>query len=319
MVYRQVIPPAPSYLGLNLCLKGTQMLPKNPSSGKDKAAKIEPTRPRTDRKRLEKKPSSYILSPKSLDFENKENHYYSIESLASARKATAKEIMKSALTKSQLNMYKSIEHLPQQNGNRSLSRLAFTKFHNRCETSYSLTQLLDASRRHKSCGPRIDDIEQLDELDGEVEPIECVGNKLGSDTDDLFHGNGYLDSAKSTARREPIYASRRTNVQYKLRPLNTLSKARLPMQSNTSPVHKQTKPKLNTIDSNKYRKYLTPKCLRSQSSLSLASSIHYKVDNSNLPTAGFNLRAWRTKTNGTKLNGSKINNAQPIIANGLKH
>lgn len=319
VIYRQVIPQAPSYLGLNLCLKGTQMLP--PSNGKDKATKNDPNRPKIDRKRLEKKPNQYTLSPKSLDFENKENQYYSIESLTSPRKATLKRNTNGALAK-----YKSIEHLPQQHADRPIAKLAFPKFHNRIGSNFTLVQLLDASRRHRSCGPRlvsmngrIEDIktDQLSVEDGELEPLECVGNKLGSDTDEKFQGNGFFDSAKSSARIYSLGTPYKTSSQYKCRPLITMPKARLPMpQSSTRPVNKQSKPKITTIETSKYRKYLTPICLRSRSSLSLASSVHYEANDPNLPTGGFNLLAWRTKTGRTK---SDASNAQPIIPNGLKH
>lgn len=183
MIYRQNIPPAPSYLGLNLCLKGTQFFPK-----KERVIKYDANRARNDRRRMEKKPTSYTISPKSLDFENKENqHYYSIESLASPRKPIYPS---NVLDKLHSNTYKSIDRFPFGiAANRSISKLAHPKHLKRYETnSTMLSQCVDSSRRHKSCGPRLasitarfDDIKsEWTVMDNESEQIECVGNGYGA-------------------------------------------------------------------------------------------------------------------------------------------
>lgn len=44
LIYRQVIPPAPAYLGLNLFLKGTQVLPKNGAGKREKSKDLSKTR-----------------------------------------------------------------------------------------------------------------------------------------------------------------------------------------------------------------------------------------------------------------------------------
>lgn len=40
LIYRQIIPPAPAYLGLNLFLKGTQLLPKNGGGKREKSKEL---------------------------------------------------------------------------------------------------------------------------------------------------------------------------------------------------------------------------------------------------------------------------------------
>lgn len=320
LIYRQMIPPAPSYLGLNLCLKGTQLLSKSSTNGKDKVSKYDPIRCRNDRKRLDKKPSSYTLSPKSLDFDNKENHYYSIETLASPRKPGPPN---GALNKIGA-MYKSVDHIPQPLTSRSVGKVAFPKYPNRYETSLTIGQLLDSSRRHKSCGPRLvsmngrcDDIksEQLCLMDNELERLECVGNRYGPDNDDLFNGHGYSDLS---ARKQSLDTPRSLNAPRKLRPMNRLPKPCVTIAQNvTLAANKQAKTKVGSIDTSKYRRYLTPKCLRSKSSVSLVSNIPYYEVNSCLVNGGLSPRTWHTKTGRLKSNGVKIE-VPPIRSNGLK-
>lgn len=314
-----MIPPAPSYLGLNLCLKGTQLLSKSPPTGKDKPIKCDPMRYRNDRKRPDKKPSAYTLSPTSLDFDNKENHYYCIETLASARKMAPAH---GALNKIGA-MYKSVDHIPQPLTNRPVGKVAFPKRTSRYESSMTLHNLLDSSRRNKSCGARLvslngrcDDImpEQLSLADSELERLECVGSRFGPDNDDPYPGHGYCDSVKSSARKHSLDTPRSLNAHRKLRPLSRMAKPCAPPAQNVTVVaSKQPKAKVASFDTSKYRKYLTPKCLRSKSSVSLASNIpHYEVS-SCLMNGGLSPRTWRTKSGRLK---SKI--VPPVIrSNGL--
>lgn len=318
MVYRQNIPPAPSYLGLNLCLKGTPFFPK-----KEKVIRYDANRARNDRKRMEKKPTSNTISPKSLYFDNKENHqYYSIESLASPRKPINPS---NALHKLQSNTYRSIDRFPLGiAANQAISKLAHPKHLNRYETNPTLSQFGDSSTRHKSCGPRLasiitryDDIKpEWSMPDNESEQIECVGNGYGPDNEDLLNGNGPFDVLKTSIRKESLNGTpRNMTVQRRLLPLNTAPKTH--DMAPTTPSIRPIKLKTSSTDTSKYRKYLTPKCLRSKSSISLATGIHYYGDGSSFAKGGAKLRGWRSKTGHIGPDALKIDTKQRKQSNDV--
>lgn len=308
MIYRQVIPPAPAYLGLNLVLKGTQVMTKN-GTGKKEKSKLE-VKSKIDKKSSqlsvklardlngdhEKTP---ILSPRSLliDFnDGKENSSPLV--LSSARKNTLLSLGKgnkeNVLTQKsdkvlsgRLNSYLALTRYPSK-------RIEIKEKENLFKKSMGKTP--ESSRRHASCGPKLMSINAPEEkkienpevMEDDRSKIKCVGNKYGPE---IEVNDSTMESAKSSPRKQET--PRVSSIRGKLKPVNTLSKS-----AKTVTPSSRDKPLTN---SNEYRKYL------SQSSLQLnrmpsKMNIHNNYYNSHFYAVGMSLRAWRSKYNRSKTN-----------------
>lgn len=311
LIYRQVIPPAPAYLGLNLFLKGTQMMPKSGGGKKEKPkpevkSKIERKASQLTLKsgllsgELEKTP---ILSPRSLliDFtDNNENNPLNAmrknQVLGSLNRSNKENVMKNEkILSGRLHSYLALTRYPSKNIEMKDNPLSSRK---------ASVKVPDSTRRHASCGPKLmsivpteeDKIEDTEMVANDQSKIKCVGNKCGPDIETNDSSN---ESTKSSPRKPSQETPRVASIRAKLKPVNnTLSKS-------ARPVAQKEKPMSN---SSEYRKYL------SQSSLQLSRMpskvpIHSNYYNSHFYAVGLSLRAWRSKYSRPKANGSTANNA----------
>lgn len=315
MIYRQVIPPAPAYLGLNLFLKGTPVMSKN-GGGKKEKPKLD-TKPKTERKmshltvkngqnnETDKTP---ILSPRSLliDFTDCNDNSTSTN-LTSARKRIC------TLTRSNKeNVFKNDKVMT----GRLHSYLALTRYppkhsdlRDPMSSRKSGIRVPDSSRRHASCGPKLMTVAQPDENKVEVKEfiendrnyIKCVGNKCGPEVEIT---DTSIETNKSSPSKPSQDSSRAANMKTKLKPINTLSKSARTLSSNSKDK--------SATNPNEYRKYLA------QSSLQLnkmpANGNSYS--NSHFSAVGMSLRAWRSKHNKTKGSATVTNNSSLKRKNG---
>lgn len=310
MIYRQVIPPAPAYLGLNLFLKGTQVVAKN-GAGKKEKAKPEVKSKIIERKnsQLSAKPvrdllnseteKAPILSPRSLliDFSdnNPLNSVRKNQTLTTLSKSNKENVIKNdKMLSGRLHSYLALTRYPSKHIEMKENPMSSRK---------PVTKAPDSSRRHASCGPKLMSIALPEEkkpddtevVENDQSKIKCVGNKCGPEVETT---ESAIESNKSSPRKPSQETPRITNMRAKLKPVNTLSKSARPIMPNT-----KDKPMTN---SNEYRKYL------SQSSLQLSrmpskQPIHSNYYNSHFYAVGLSLRAWRSKYNRTKINGINPN------------
>lgn len=302
MIYRQVIPPAPAYLGLNLFLRGTQVVPKN-GGGKKEKSKSD-LRPKTERKsslltvktaQNGENDKTPILSPRSLLID-----FADCDVLNSATSLTKDRKRICTLTRSNKENVSKNDKVV---SGRLHSYLALTRYpskQNDLKDSLSnrktVGRIPDPSRRHASCGPKLTSIAPQDENkteDAEVAEndrsnIKCVGNKFGPEIEITDTTN---EPDKSSPGKSSQETPRLTNKRAKLKPINTLSRAAKSMVSNSK--------ERSATTLNEYRKYLA------QSSVQLnnkASNIS-NYNNSHFHAVGLSLRAWRSKYNKIKGNG----------------
>lgn len=328
MIYRQVIPPAPAYLGLNLHLKGTQLVPKNGGGKREK--------PKSDVKsKIERKNSQHyvkpvrdlingdsektpILSPRSLLIDFNECNENNNPILNSARKSMQSITALSRSNKE--NVLKNDKTLSvRRNSYLSLNR--FNSKHNEVKeiplsTRKSVGKASDSTRRHASCGPKLvsisppdeNKIEVTEEVEDDRSKIKCVGNKCGPEIE--VNDSTADCSTKTSPRKSAQETPRITITRTKLKPINTLSKSARAMMPNP-----KDKPMTN---SSEYRKYMT------QSSLHLSKMpsklpIHSNYYNSHFYAVGLSLRALKSNYGRHKADAtpSTTMNSKPLERKNL--
>lgn len=312
MIFRQVIPPAPAYLGLNLFLKGTQVGQKN-GGGKKEKPKFD-FKPKYERRSsqlqvkngqngdIEKTP---ILSPRSLliDFTDcNDNH--SITNLTSARKRMC------TLTRSDKENVLQNEKMI---SGRLNSYLALSRYQSKTKdikdskiSQKNVSRVADSSRRHASCGPKIVSVASTDDNKLEVREltetdrnkIKCVGNKCGPEVDGI---DTKIETNKMSPNKQSQENTRGTSMRTKLKPMNTLSKSAKVTASNSKDK--------SATNPNEYRKYLAQSSIQLNKMPSSQNNNH----NSHFYAVGLSLRAWRSKQNKTDCSTSAPNNSN------LKH
>lgn len=258
LIYRQSIPPAPAYLGLNLCLKGTQVVIKN-GAGRREKPKIDSRKSKPSR-RLSHPISNALISPRPLviDF---------AEELATTRKP------------------KSIS------SQKKSGELVSPRTRDAAKPIEASIRPMNSSRRHASCGPRIAPAAERAPHENELSPVEsnddrthikCVGSKFAS------------DSTGSSPRKSAAETPRQPNARTRLKPLNafapTVGKAGDPN------IKEKSSGKLSASSPSnikEYRKYLTENKLKLSKSPSKLSA----GDRNHFYAVGLSLRAWRSKYN----------------------
>lgn len=324
MIYRQVIPPAPAYLGLNLFLKGTQMVSKNGVGKKEKPKPDIKSKIERKNSQLYVKPirellngeieRTPILSPRSLmiDFVDCTDKSDGLtqnsarkgpQFLAAINKPNNQNVQRNEKVLSgRLNSYLGLNRFPSKHGDPKDTPMSTRK---------TIGKTPDSTRRHTSCGPKLMSLTPKDDVKTETKDttevseddqskIKCVGNKCGPEVE---INDSTAESNKSSPRKQSQETPRITSIRVKLKPINALSKS----ARNVAP---NSKDKLMT-NSNEYRKYLA------QSSLQLSKMpsklpIHGNYYNSHFYAVGMSLRALRSKYNRIKANGIT---APPATAN----
>lgn len=307
MIYRQVIPPAPAYLGLNLYLKGTQLIPKNGGGKKEK--KLDSKTKFEYKNALSVKPANGenektpILSPRSLliDFADS-NESNSLSALNSVRKrvctltrSNKENVLKNDKTISgRLHSYLALTRYPSKHSDFRENPLTSRKV---------IGKIPDSSRRHASCGPKLMSIVAADEnkteeteaMEDDRNNIKCVGNKFGPEVET---NDSIVESNKSSPRKQSQETPRIASIRAKLKPVNTLSKsarALMPNSKDKSPA-----------PPNEYRKYLAHGSLQALNKIPAKLPIHSNYYNSHFYAVGLSLRAWRSKYNRIKGNGPNM-------------
>lgn len=301
MIYRQVIPPAPAYLGLNLFLKGTQVNPKN-GTGKKEKPKVD-VKVKVERKKLlyvksardllngeiERTP---ILSPRSLMIDFSDCNENSSLMTVNSGKGKPIQAITTLGRSNKENMIRSDKFL----GGRISSYLPLSRYSSKLSnikehppsTRKCLSKTIDSSRRHTSCGPKLiaaapkgDDVEKAETNSSDQSKIKCVGNKCVADAEVT---DSAAESTKSSPRKQETPSI--VNIRAKLKPVNVISKsARVPTLN--------SRDRLTTAPS-EYRKNLA------QSNLELNKMpprlpINSSYYNSHFYAVGLSLRAWRSK------------------------
>lgn len=259
MIYRQNIPPAPAYLGLNLCLKGTQIVIKNGGVRKERI-KIDSQKTKPSR-RLSHPISNTLISPRPLviDF---------TEDISSSQK------LKSLSVQRKLN-------------NSISPRTRDTQ-----KQTKSSIKPINSSRRYASCGPRIippiqkppNEIElSTNEVNDNKTHIKCIGSKFAS------------DSTSSSPRKSSTDTPRhQQNSRACLKPLNAFAQTSAKVVD--SVIKEKSYGKLSASSPSnikEYRKYLAENKIKLSKSTSKLSA----VDRNHLYAIGLSLRAWRSKYN----------------------
>lgn len=307
MIYRQVIPPAPAYLGLNLCLKGTPITSKSSGGSvggvkKEIKPKVE-IKPKTERRNsqlIAKMPNQVvesektpILSPRSLliDFNDLNNN--TRKRIGSITKSNTENMLKGD---------KAIYPATRMHSYLALARQHPPKHGDPKDPLSSrrpiITKVPDSSRRHASCGPKLMSMtapqdngnpETVDAAENDRKNIKCVGNKVEiTDAD-----KSATESNKSSPRKPPQDASSMTGIRTKLKP----STAAVSKSAKAIPYVKETLSA--TANSNDYRKLLTRSSLQLNR---LPSSHPIQSYNSHFYAVGLSLRAWRSKYHRMKEN-----------------
>lgn len=301
MIYRQVIPPAPAYLGLNLCLKGTPITSKSVGGGggtkKETKPKLE-MKPKTERRNSQlivkmanqvgESEKTPILSPRSLliDFNDLSNN--TKKRIGSITKSNTENVLKSDraiypatrmhsyLTLARNNPAKHGESKDPLSGRRTVA-----------------TKIPDSSRRHASCGPKLMSMtapqdngkpETADVIENDRKNIKCVGNKV-----EITDADKPTAEIHSTNKSSPSS----TGIRTKLKP----STAAISKSAKAIPYAKETSSATASATPNDYRKLLT----RSSLQLNRLPSKHpIHSYNSHFYAVGLSLRAWRSKYNRMK-------------------
>lgn len=322
MIYRQVIPPAPAYLGLNLYLKGSPMLSKHGGGIKKEKSKD------TMKTKIERRTSQSTkeqpnatenatmssISPRNLIIDFTENLN---DQLAPERKT---EQLKSLLSNG--------------NGKSPRNRIKFSmQSHRETAKIIEAVKNLDSARRHASCGPRIMSVvaaaieeTKTDENAPKMNAsnyIKCIGNKCGPENTCSDSNNNQIASTISSPRKTSLDTPRTaaSNFRGRLKPLNALSKTNAIVSSNNR-NDSRTMPKAPTItpaNVKEYRKSLTQSHLNLNKLPSkLPINDHYY--NSHFFAVGLSLKAWRSKysrirgTHDRKI-GTNSHAIEPTLAN----
>lgn len=301
MIYRQSIPPAPAYLGLNLFLKGTQVPSKSGGAAKKEKPKLE-LKPKTERKssqltvragqngEMEKTP---ILSPRSLliDFNDFNNNINGKKRFTAFSKSNTESVLKAD------------KSLP----TRMQSYLALTRYppkHIDLKDPLSgrkpiPAKILDSSRRLASCNPKLMSIapppddgkadKVIEIVENDRKTIKCVGNKCGPEVE-ITDVAKTIDFSKSSPRKTAQdVSSSSVGIRAKLKPVTAISKP-----AKNTPSAKEISSATTSSD---YRKLLT----RSSMQLNRIPTKHPMHSyNSHFYAVGLSLRAWHSKYNRIK-------------------
>lgn len=311
MIYRQIIPPAPAYLGLNLFLKGTQVLPKN--YGKKEKNKSNLIKMRNERRfsmhsnqttkeqlnaDVSGSSNSILVSPRPfvIDFIECINNngsatdlpasapkYGQLKSIGTLKK-TSDAIKDNQSPRSKINAHKEK-----------------VKYNDVAINRKYAAKNVDSARRHASCGPRLTSVatDENQLADNELiknnsnitfienKDLKCIGSKCGPDN---------VSSATSSPRKPSNDTPRIEKEKSRLRPLNTF---RSNAHKSTNNSNEKTKTQIDSRTPShmrEYRKYLAQSNLQ-LSKLPSKLPINDNYYNSHFFAVGLSLRAWRSKYN----------------------
>lgn len=325
-----MIPPAPAYLGLNLFLKGTQILPKNGAGKREKSREL--LRLRNEMRPLQeynhKDPTGPdILTPRPFIIDL-------IDCITSKNDPTPRKGSKMRAlmpTKRSTNL----NPIGKENANSDSPR----KWSSTLSRQYSTVAQIDTSRRksvaktneltrrHVSCGPRLltasppdDTVKPEAEINNnnntssnpnEIKPPEnadlaCVGSKYCGDTEAIVP---VPPSNGNTSRKQSLETPRLFPNKPKLKPLNVVNSIntnKCIQSNNSSTAGNKSSAKFLSANNREYRKYVNH--------LQMSKLQPNAVNDgycSHFFAVGLSLRAWRSKYNQMlKSQNDKVDFAQ---------
>lgn len=283
MIYKQVIPPVPAYMGLNLFLKGQQILPKG-GLKKDRFREDLKIMKSQTLFHLTKTPMKMVQptqGPVIVDFLDFLN---STKNKTLENKITSTRVFRKYNFSSNANSLGKINQTNNRSGGSRLPR----------SLTDNLEKKSEFTKRHASCGPKV--MIQTEEVltttsQSETslnKELECIGNNcLESITSE------WETTSSSATFRKPSSLENLTNLKTK--------SAALVKSNRKNPSQNQQQTNLN------YRKY--------SSSVIDNSNSMKKIKNnycSNFFAVGLSLRAWRAKYN--KIIKTQKENLQTPVA-----
>lgn len=287
MIYKQVIPPVPAYMGLNLFLKGQQILPKG-GLKKDRFREDLKIMKSQTLFHLTKTPMKMVQptqGPVIVDFLDFLN---STKNKSLENKVTSTRVFRKYNFSSNSNSLGKINQTSNRSGGSRLPR----------SLTDNLEKKSDFTKRHASCGPKVM-IQTEEVLTTTSQPetslnkeLECIGNNCLESITSEWEANLNISSSSSASFRKPASLENLTS-------LKTKSAALVKSNRRNNPSQVQTN--LN------YRKY--------SSSVIDNSNSMKKIKNnycSNFFAVGLSLRAWRAKYN--KIIKTQKENLQTPVA-----
>lgn len=283
MIYKQVIPPVPAYMGLNLFLKGQQILPKG-GLKKDRFREDLKIMKSQTLFHLTKTPMKMVQptqGPVIVDFLDFLN---STKNKTLENKITSTRVFRKYNFSSNANSLGKINQTNNRSGGTRLPR----------SLTDNLEKKSEFTKRHASCGPKV--MIQTEEVltttsQSETslnKELECIGNNcLESITSE------WETTSSSATFRKPSSLENLTNLKTK--------SAALVKSNRKNPSQNQQQMNLN------HRKY--------SSSVIDNSNSMKKIKNnycSNFFAVGLSLRAWRAKYN--KIIKTQKENLQTPVA-----
>lgn len=287
MIYKQVIPPVPAYMGLNLFLKGQQILPKG-GLKKDRFREDLKIMKSQTLFHLTKTPMKMVQptqGPVIVDFLDFLN---STKNKTLENKITSTRVFRKYNFSSNANSLGKINQSNRSGGSRLPRSL-----------TENLEKKSEFTKRHASCGPKV--MIQTEEIltttsQSETslnKELECIGNNCLESITSEWETNLNISSSSSASVRKPSSLENLTNLKTK--------SAALVKSNRRNPSQSQQQINLN------YRKY--------SSSVIDNSNSMKKIKNnycSNFFAVGLSLRAWRAKYN--KIIKTQKENLQTPVA-----
>lgn len=293
MIYKQVIPPVPAYMGLNLFLKGQQILPKG-GLKKDRFREDMKIMKTQTLFHLTKTPMKMVQptqGPVIVDFLDFLN---STKNKTLESKITSTRVFRKYNFSSNSNSLGKINQSNNRFQSTGGSRLPRSLADN-------LDKKSDFTKRHASCGPKVM-IQTEDVLATTIKSenslnkeLECIGNNCLESLTSEWETNLNISPSSSASIRKP--SSSLENL------INLKTKSAALVKSNRrNPSQTQQQPNLN------HRKYSSSSVIDNSNSMK-------KIKNnycSNFFAVGLSLRAWRAKYN--KIIKTQKENLQTPVA-----
>lgn len=315
LIYRQVIPPAPAYLGLNLFLKGTQILPKNGAGKREKSKDL--LRLRNEMRPLmeynHKDPTGPdILTPRPFIIDLIDCISSKNDVNRTPRKGSKMRALMPTKRSNNLNP------IGKENANSDSPR----KWSSSLSRQYSTVAQIDMSRRrlmakaneltrrNVSCGPRLpiaapadDNVKSDTEINNNInsnpserKPLEstelsCVGSKCSGDTETIMPVQP--PSNGSSSHKQSLETPRLFPNKPKLKPLNIVNSSNTNKCIQPTGTSNKSATKFLSANNREYRKYvnhLQMSKLQPKSAVNDGYCSHFFA-------VGLSLRAWRSKYN----------------------
>lgn len=298
MIYKQIIPPAPAYMGLNLFLKGQQLVSK-PVSKRDKYRDESKTPRSSHVLQKSKQTPNQTTGPVIVDFMEclnmKTKNLPVVPSLGELRKLNGANMLKKSNPFPTSNIVRVNSNNKYLNIRSSITR---TQNNKSWETGEKNTRA-EFVRRHASCkakhnhGSTADDsLISLSEPDSKHAKTElkCIGSKCLDTLDWDNDNNNNINNISNSMNVSPPLSSR-IHQLFKSKSAPTISahlqSVRKLRNSNQFHHYRKTIPENHEVNINK--------CSPNENSATTSNS--GKANGSHFSAVGLSVKAWRAKYN----------------------